>query len=276
MDRGKLKNIILMLLLLLNLAFAVILFLDEKEAYTGRKNARENFAAVLGERGISLADGVKLDQEIPESCALRRDMDAEQRMISGILGQTRREDQGGNVFVYTGEQGQASFRGTGEFELSLESGALSLDSRQQAALRALEKKLQMEFSGGEPYIISETEDEKVLELCCAYRGHTVYNCKVQLVMDSGGSLRLAMGQRIFDAAAQTAQRAQLDIMSAVLRLADTAGSGAFREITAVEAGYTMTVSLSGECILTPVWQIETDAGTWWVNAETGKLEIISE
>ena len=46
------------------------------------------------------------------------------------------------------------------------------------------------------------------------------------------------------------------------------------DILSISPGYAMSVTVSGDCILSPVWHIETDTGAYTLSAETGKLETI--
>ena len=42
----------------------------------------------------------------------------------------------------------------------------------------------------------------------------------------------------------------------------------FDRITGLEPGYSISVSVSGGAELAPVWQVTTDAGSFYVNPET--------
>lgn len=270
MDTGKIKNIIILVLLLLNAALGALLLSDKLAQDHFYREAEENFFLALEQRGLAAGTDLSLPDVMPQAWSLERDPAVEQRMAETLLGSVRREDQGGNVYCYEGDTGTASFRGTGEFEFVLELARDSGNSR-DTVLWILQK-LGMEASAADLSVQPGTEGD-VVDVICRWQGSQVRNCRVYFYF-RGDILWRISGQRMFDIAAEepgnylSATRAVLCFLES-----DMAAASVLESVT---PGYAMSVLASGSCRLQPVWILETDTGMFQVNAVTGLSEQITE
>lgn len=165
----------------------------------------------------------------------------------------------------------ASFRGTGEFEFVLDSGALDGESK-DTVLQAL-RKLELEADAADFNIQSGVEGD-VVDVVCCWQGNPVWNCRIRFFF-RGETLWRISGQRIFDIAAEETG----DCFSAtwaVLCFLESDSAGAATVLETVAPGYTMSVLSSGSCRLQPVWLLETDVGQFQINAVTGQTEQLTE
>jgi hypothetical protein len=72
----------------------------------------------------------------PGRLRLKRDLEAEQKMVEAILDLARYPNNGGNIYAIRAVTGRQSFRGTGEFEMLLTTGVADSsggESRRQRA-----------------------------------------------------------------------------------------------------------------------------------------------
>lgn len=265
MDSRKLERIILVILLLLNIFLLSVVLSDAVEA---RRNASETTAsitALLQENGIGVADGAIRLQSAPAPCVLTRDILREGEKVKKLIGDYVPEDVGGNIFFYRGNQGQALLRGSGEFDVLLDSGAVSVRGSEERTVQRVLRSI-----GITAVPVDGTKEN---EFYCCCEGQPVYNAVLQFDF-SGNSLSMISGTRLFDNLTKSTENKGADSISILLRFIEIIRSEGFicSRIDSVEPGYLMSVTRSGEAELTPVWRIGTDAGALMIDAETGRLE----
>lgn len=272
MDRGKIKNWILLVLLLLDLALGALLLAGATEQASYRKLGEESLFEVLRQRGLTPGEALELPESSPGSWHLERSLQAEETLASRLLGAVTAQNQGGNIYTYTGENGSASFRGTGEFEIQftdpLEPGGnprrLVLQTLESLGLDAREEDLS----------VRDTAEGEVYTALCRWQEALVWNCRVRFTFTEAG-LAWISGQRLFDTAGEETAGAY-SANTAVLCFLDSEYAGMAGTLEAILPGYTMSVPMSGSCTLQPVWVLQTDAGYFQVNAVTGRTERLAE
>lgn len=277
MDKGQVKNFIIVLLLVVNLFFLFTVLIDKVEAGQVRSEAAQHLIAVLGNNGISLSDADMLNTEQLNQQSFKRDMSAEKRMVSAVLGRNiALVDQGGSLFYYESENGQATFSGTGKFDIRPAHNDILVDD--DPIVTALEYLKKMGLSSSREYAETELgEGLNVVTLLCTLDGSPVFNCSVKFTF-SEQSLLLISGTRPLDALTSENSRNTLDLNTILMRFLEmTHESGqVFSEIEVLQAGYSMaSTSVSGDCTMTPVWRIVTNVGTYDINGITGKVETIN-
>ena len=100
MDTGRLKTIVILILLCVNLAFGGILLSEKLGAAEGNAQARSELRSVLAGLGITVADdqipagGVMFRRSVP------RLRETEDRLVTALLGDAAGQDQGGNIWYY--------------------------------------------------------------------------------------------------------------------------------------------------------------------------------
>lgn len=274
MENSKIKNIIILVLLLVNTFFLVILLQDRAEERHGREDTAAELRSILEGNGISLGEDLDLFQEAPKSCTLLRDSRLEQKKVSALLGNVTVEDLGGNILYYASANGRASLRGTGELAV-LFSGSSVTDGGKPArtAVKLMEK---AGFSVDADSAITESVgDNDSVTLCCAWEGFPIYNARVCLDF-TGGRLQMLTGTRAFDTVSASGTDTVMSCVSAVIRLTEIIRSDGMicSRLEDMEPGYIMSVAVSGESTLTPVWRAVTDTGSIYINALTGKTETV--
>ena len=140
MDRSKLKNIIILILLALNLFLLAAVVSDKSQSGHVRRQAWQSAVSALKDAGVSVSDNVDNTIDAPLVYTLRRSTAAERAMLERLFGKVSAEDLGGNIWYYNSAKGQASLRGSGETDMLFSSGVWSTgrDST-RAVLRLMEK-----------------------------------------------------------------------------------------------------------------------------------------
>ncbi len=275
MEKSKIKNFILILLALVNvflLSIVITNAMEEQKARSCRIQALEN---VLSENGIALASDIKLPDTVPPTLTLKRNLDMERRNLSSLIGSCSAADQGGNVYFYNGSDGQARFRGTGEFEILLYSGVITKGRDPVGTAKSALKKLGIESGDIEPQVTVDGEETTVI-LYCSWEGTTIYNVPVTISFNSDNSTIIS-GARPLDVKSEVQSSADypdgVTILMGFLESISQTGS-VCNEITGVKIEYNMYSAVSGNCTLKPVWCITTNSGSFYIDAETGKQENI--
>lgn len=275
MNTAKIKNFIIILLAVANVFLIGITVADKIESSSVRREAEELIVDILAERGIVLAGGVEAGADTLHSFAMKRDFNAEEKIVRALFGRADSEDLGGNIIYYRGETGQATFRGTGEFDISFEAGAVTAEGDIVKTAKRVLKKLGLT---PDRLVASESQGDEytLLTLSYLYEDKAVYNSRVAFTFNDG-NLLLISGRRILDTPSIQADEAPIDSITALMRFLDMVNKEGFvcSEIRALDAGYITNVSSVGGISLVPVWRIETDTGEYFINGLTGKSASIT-
>lgn len=270
MEWRKLKNIVLIILLALNLALAILIGTPRLSAYARESQAEREAVLFLEEKGI----GVSLDQ-LPEGeghqpLTAERDLQAEETMARGLLGETTiREMQGGEVYRYVSERGMIQFHSDGSFWAEFAANRFPLEGDGRgAALAVLEK---LGFSGE---IMEEGEDFLTLRQCLEQG--CLFNQQATVTWNEEGIMAISPGRRLYGTPAADAGRMSIDRATALIsfynglsRMGDVCS-----RIDHIEPGYISATSLHRVMTLTPVWRVTTDTGTYQLDLVGGELERV--
>ena len=273
MDNQKLERIIIIILLLVNLFLLGVVLSDKAETRRSRTETEHYVTEVLRGSGVTVGKNVHLMQEAPAGCTLTRNSRQEQRIVRGLLGgKFSTEDRGGNIMAYRSSRGQAVFRGSGVTEAILSPGMTPVRSNPEKTAERLLR--HMELSTEKSVVgISESDGEAYAEYYCCCNGCPVYNAVLRIDF-AGESPLLLSGNRVFDDETVSEGEPGMDSASALLRFVELLRGGEF-SCTVLEdfrPGYLVSVPVSGESTLTPVWRLETDGGALLINAENGRIE----
>lgn len=263
MDRYLLKNIIIVILALVNLFLVASLFMRETARSTARSRMEEQMVILFAADGITLEKDAISREKPPAPVNMSRDLQREQAAAEYFLGENlRREDQGGGIYAYSGERGVALFREDGSFDIA---GTLATEDAEKLC-----REFCKEFSCGEPAFISGgTEDTEGVAVC-RYEENDVINAAVNFHLERG-TLQTVSGVLLPENGTETAT--EREALSAPAAL--TAFQKMRREtgavvsaVTGMSLCYRMQSSASNPMMLTPVWCIETDTAMYYVNCIT--------
>lgn len=275
MEKSKVKNLVIIILVLVDLFLMTIVISDAVKANSANRYKTDSVKAVFADNDIIIDDSVDLTDELSEALFLRRDETGEKYRAARLIGDCTTEDLGGNIYRYTGSEGQATFRGTGEFEIFLLSDAFDVGGDFVAASREVLDILDIEYARGEEPAVSVDNGKTTVTLTCAYDGVPIYNAQVRFTYLSD-YLKTVSGRKPLDEAngISSSQGAE-DSITALMSFLSYVRSGQLcTEISALDPGYSVQTQVSGDCVLNPVWCITTDTGRYYVDGFTGKTEKI--
>lgn len=268
---SKIKNIVIALLLVVDLLLLGQVVLRETESAALRRQAREEAAALLAASGIRVdLEAMPEDRELgPMWC--QRDSGKEAALAAALLGEATLGEDGG----YAGAKGRVWFYSSGEFTVELDPSAYSLgeESAEELSARVMDK---LDFQGE---ILSVTEENGVVAVRMrqSWEGSPIFSCEAVLTYRDG-SLRTIQGKRLPGVPTPVAGDGAMTVTTALIRFLSGVTEGGYvrSQVKSMTVGYEMTAMPPGGAFkLTPVWQVETDASPFWMDAQ-GNLTQITE
>lgn len=271
MPWSKLKNIILVILIVTNL---FLLLLVGGQAIQGERvgvRAREDAIRFLRSRGVEVEDEL-----VPQSIELlprrvERDLAGEERTAAALLdGPVTAESRGGEVYRYFNEKGSVQFHSDGTFSAQLDPAAFPLGEDRAAGGLDL-----MERVGLMGSILEETEEELIFRQ--TWQGRPLFTQRVTLGCQDGGLASITAGRQLVGAPQEDPSRQTITVATALISFINgvNALGDVCNRIDCIEEGYVTTASLSGPTMLTPVWRITTDTGAYQLDAVTGAVTRVS-
>lgn len=274
MEWRKLKNIILLILLALNLALAGLiggpaLSDDYRESQAGREAV-----AFLEQKGISLGGIVLPNPADLEPLSVTRAREEEARLARQLLGEDAvQEARGGEVYRYTSALGVVQFHSNGSFWAQLARDTFPVgDDPAQAARELLEK---LEFSG--QTVPLEGAGENTLTVRQLWNGAHLFNQQATVLWDETYLMEITGGRRLYGTPAADESRQTITLATALVdfynglnQLGDVCS-----RIDEILPGYLSATSLTRQMELTPVWRITTDTGAYQLDLVSGGVQRVS-
>ena len=270
MNTSKIKNIIIIVLLLLNIILLSVFLFDRYESANARKAEIAALTEVMEQNNITLADELDFDCYAPPACTVYRSEQNDAKLIDNLIGSFYQEDMGGNVFFYSSEKGQAILRGTGEASLIFNEDMPEMGNDRRLSISKF-----MSQNGIEVYPELAEENGDTLVFPCVIADKCVYNSRLSFNI-SGDKLMMIDGFRVFDGEIEERDEQLIDSVSAIMCFLDMVRTEGYicSAVTGLDSGYFMNVAVSGVCTLRPVWRVSTDIGDVYINAVTGKAESL--
>ena len=266
MQSSRLKNIIILILLLTNLSLAAVVVSRQADHQKGLEQVRQQLVTLFAAENVELDEDLISTQTPPLSRTLTRDTQQEEDLAAILLGKNLRwSDQGGGIHLYGSDRGGVQFLDNGSFDAA---GSLSEGASAPEVCRAFCK----EFGYGDLTFSSDGTSATAVQYC---DGYPVVNCTVSFTLDSGGLLTVT-GTHLPDAYTESAPEeaplsaaAALDAFLNNHRKSQTAVS----KITDVYLCFELQSSASAAMTLVPAWCIVTDISglNYYVNCITGAV-----
>ncbi len=265
MDRCRLKNIIIFILVLVNGFLLVSLAQRRAAQQDAFRRTAEQLVDLYAADGMALYPHAISRDTPPGGVVLTRDGALEERAASFLLGENLSStDQGGGIHHYTGAAGEAFFRSSSGFEAS---GVLA-----QSGAEDFCRDFCRTFSYDAPNIRLDGEGNGVFTAAAVHARLPVFNCTVTFTIE-GGVLTAVSGTLLPKTGAPSGGgETPLSAAGAL-----TAFQRMRRENAVVASSVTDTrlcyeLQTSGTSMsLSPVWQIVTDTEDYYVNCHTGAV-----
>ena len=218
MERYRLKNIIILILALLNLCLLGILSMRISAELSSRRQAREQLVSLFAAAEISLDADLISDETPPASLTLTRDEAEEQSMAAYLLGGTPAQCRPGRRYFQL-------HRGVWSRSVPVQR---RFSTQYVTALWKIPKSFCREFCktyGYEEMTVSLDNGTGVVTAVQYYQDYPVVGCSVTFTLE-GGTLKRAIGTHLPDSAATaTAGEAPLSALSALTAFYNTIREG---------------------------------------------------
>ncbi len=273
MDWPKVKTTLIFFLLLVNLVLGTILFYRVYENNRIEKKFLADTVSTLGKLGVEVDVGVlegKSDKIY--TLEMERDFDLERASYEAIIGSSSVEDQGSGIYSLTGEFGSARISSTGSFEVTLKKSGLVSES---STVESVGKEVLEIMGVPEPadiFQLSHEDDGYTLLGTQVIRTHRVFNRQYSLFFDTDGLYKMQGGRLLGTPLISdvTPSRSVTTVLFSFVESMEQSGTPC-REITAASLGYAAEPSAPGYTRLFPVWEVESDLGTYYMDALTLEL-----
>lgn len=262
MKASRLKNIVIVILLLVNVFLLVLLLSRRAEQNAAYERSVEQLVTLFETNGVALDPAVLPQDDTPLSAALDRDAERETAFAEALLGTVTVSDSGGGVCLYTGTNGSCSVRAGGAVEVSLSRAVEDPDAFCRELFKTFGyERTRSTLTGGSGSITGVRSTG----------AHPVFNASLSLSF-SGGTLISVSG--VFLSSLTEGRRADgIDAVTALVQFLDyrSASGLVCTRIDAVDSGYLLQSSPTAPLRLLPVWRITTDVNSYYVNCKTGEI-----
>ena len=266
METQRLKNIIILILALLNLVLLVLLVNFRWRQNAAEQQLTERLYQLYEESGVGLAERehLSLDDDAPRTLTLRRSLEQEAAMAAWLLEEeVSAEHQGGGIYTYTAAAGTVTFRSNGAFDY------VPVDRDVSSPAEFCD--LFCQTFGYRPTRSAITADSGSLSAERQISGICVYNGTVSCLFEQGQLLSLS-GFCLTEEDSAPLSAQYLSAADALVKFLDYRKlSGAIcSAVTDVERVYDLhsagqTPSLNGK------WQVSTDTYRYYVDCTTGEI-----
>lgn len=264
MDRSLLKNIIIIILVLVNVFLLASLLMRQNSAFHSRRQAEEQLTELFSADGMILEKKAFSKKTPPASLNLARSSELEREVAAHFLGSSLiLEDQGGGTYTYTSDTGVARFRSNGSFEIA---GILSSGDA-EAVCRAFCKNFSYDslvFNLND----SGTGTATAIAVC---NDLPIFNCSVTFTVNQGELLTVSGTLLSNNSNPVTSETSPLSSTAAL-----TIFQNVRRETGAVVSAVTeltlcYELQSSSALTLVPSWCIVTDTMNYYVNCISGAV-----
>lgn len=277
MDNSKVKNIIIILLLIADIFLITLVGGETRKEQKEQQSRIASIQDIFADAGITLDKNIDLTQSSPTAYELSRSMETEEKNICRLVGKCAVEDKGAGKYFYAGITGQADFSGSGEFNILFETDKYSHSGDPASVAKEAIKKIKI-YAVEDDFAPNSGDMTQGLTLFSTYDGVLIYNAPIKCYF-SANRLSIVSGIRPLDSAiVMNSNNSGLDCISGLMTflqyLRET--RHVCSEIKSIKACYFNEVTGLGTSILRPTWRIGTDSGYFFVNTLTGKVEQRNE
>lgn len=268
MEWSKIKNIIILILLGVNLFLLVMVVSQELRSRQFRHEARAEAVTLLERNGITVDQSLlPADTSLP-TLVLEEGASAGEALARSLLGDTAVQQSSGVRAVYTSPLGEMEAFSTGRFAVDFAEGAVPLGS---SSPKSHASSLLQRAGIHADYLESTSaEGIQVLTYRQLWEEDPVFNAQITLSY-SGGSLRHMEGVLLPDGGGTAQQKETVTVATLLVRFLNQRNESGrmFSQILSLVPGYHF--SGTRPFTLTPAWYVTTDTGTYLLSALDGSL-----
>ena len=278
MPAPKLKNLTIFILLLANMILAFMVFPNRAGVRQEENILRQSLCDLYTEQGITLVPETIIDTVPLFVLELKENSNSDLQAATALLGQQllAEDDSTRYLSSYRSEIGQCSISRSGDFSAEL-TASKSVRDITQASRKLLKDMGFIHLPLAESHPVQQntctvTATQTILDMPIFSGGLTLTWTNDRLVSLNGvfftGTDTL---MRVSDSSCISATDALVSFLEARYSLG-WVGS----EVTALRQGYIRSETAAATTVrLTPVWQLETDTGTFHIHGMTGDVTPVA-
>lgn len=263
MKTSRLKNIVIVLLLLVNVFLLVLLLsrrAEERDAYA---RSVDQLVTLYASGGIALDPSLLTQEGSAPSAALERDSAQETAFAAALLGEdVTVSDTGGGVYYYESACGSCAIRAGGAVETAVSRAVDDPADFCRGLFRTFGyTQTASTLAGGSGSVTAVRSSDR----------YPVFNATLTLSF-SGGTL-VAVSGTFLPSLSEGSRAEGIDAITALVRFYDYRASSGLvcTDIRSLAGGYLLQSSATAPLRLLPVWCIETDVNSFYVNCTTGEI-----
>lgn len=267
MEGTKIKNIVIIILLLLN-GFLLVPVGGRRAQNADSRDAALNSAVeILRNSGVILADdAIPGEPSLPVLQAVR-DLTLEREQAVRLLGSgVSVQARGGEIYRYESELGWLQSHSTGEFLAEFAPDVFP--AGEDAVKQGMRLLAALDF---EAELREQSEERLVFEQ--RINGIRVPGCQAVLVCRDGAIVAIEDGRRVPGTLQGGTQQAVVSAATALMRLYNGLNElgDIYNQIQTIEPAYRLSVNLSEPARLTPIWHVTTDTGVYQMEIRSGQV-----
>ena len=275
---SKVKNIVILILLLMNLVLAGFSVNRMMQARQTQAQARAEAIAFLQSREIHL-DESQIPREMELApMVVSRDVKQEAALAAALLeGEVTVEARGAEVYRYSNQNGFIQFHSNGDFSASFTPDAMRV-GEQSIQAHSKQTMARLGIQGNADPAVSVREDgTQTVNFQEKWDGVALMNCQVSLNYADGALVSITNGKRLVGTPVEHSGANAGTVATALMRFYNgvSAMGDAYSEIREITPGYLLTSTIGETMPLTPVWRIQTDVRTYQLDLQTGALSRMS-
>lgn len=264
MKTSRLKNIIILMLVLLNLFLIGFSGVRRASEYTSHRRTISQLITLFAADGVTLEDRAVVFDNPPQPLSLTRDMSLDQKMAAFLLSDdVTASDEGGGIYSFTSSAGQMDSRASGSFQASgsLGSDPVSVFRRFCRLFGYQDLVMDIDKTG--------TGSATALQYVA---GYPVVGCTVTFRV-TDGEIRSVSGTHLPSAGSTDTHAASLSAVTALTAFLEArrVEGAVISTVTDVTACYMLQSSAASPMTLVPVWRLTTDTVMYYINASTGDV-----
>lgn len=269
MDRYRLKNIIILILALVNLFLLGSLAQRRFAENATYQNTVQQMTSLFEAEGITLDVESIPSERPPAARTFNRSTELDQRAASFLLGDpVSRADQGGGIFTYSGKNGGALFRANGNFDAA---GTLNSEDANSFC-----RDFCKEFGYSEPLFQLDNQGSGTAVATRLWNKLPVFNCTVTFTLVENTVISVS-GTLLPETSTELDEsEPPLSALAALTAFQQTRKeTGAVvTSISDIYLCYELQSPVAAPLSLTPAWCIDTNTAKYYVNAITGAVRLL--
>lgn len=265
MERFRLKNIIILILALLNVCLLASLVWRNAAEQESRRHAAEQLVELFAASHVTLDADVISYQTPPIGRTLTRDAGQDHALAAAFLGDDlTATDQGGGIYIYGNEYGAARCNSNGVFDI--------VGTQVHEDAESFCRKFCQQNDYQNLILTLDADGSGIATAVRYYEKYPVFNCTITFTIESGALTRVN-GTRLPSTAVEYSDETPLSATAALTAFLDMhrENGSVASAVTDMYLCFELQNTAASQMTLIPCWCIVTDAVSYYVNCYTAAV-----